>query len=73
MSDQTFDPSTLPLRAPCAGCGAPMRARLGAPGTRIMFHPAPLCSHLLAKLAAMGLKQPDPDGGYLFTDGGKPS
>lgn len=64
-----IDPATLPIVARCKGCDAPMRARLGEPGTRIMWHPPPLCSHLLSKLASMGLELPDPTGGYAFSDG----
>jgi hypothetical protein len=65
---RTVDPSTLPVGLPCIGCGAMMRARLGEPGTRIMFHPAPLCSHLLSKLSSMGFARPDPADGLVFTD-----
>jgi hypothetical protein len=69
-TDRTIDPSTLPVERPCMGCGATLRARLGEPGTRIMFHPAPLCHHLLAKLASMGFA-PNPAEGFVFSDAGK--
>jgi len=67
-AEATIDPAELPEAAPCVGCGAMMRARLGAPGTRLMFHPAPLCAHLLSKLTSMGFESPDPMSGYLFGD-----
>jgi hypothetical protein len=65
---KTINPTTLPEAWPCVGCGARLRARLGAPGTNIMFHPAPLCAHLLVKLASMGIESPDPTSGYIFND-----
>lgn len=65
-----IDPATLPPLAPCVGCGATMRARLdGGPGARIMYHPAPLCPHILVKMAELGLTAPEPGRGYAFTDG----
>jgi len=64
----TVDPKTLPEDGPCVGCGATLRARLGEPGTRISYHPAPLCEHLLTALDKIGIPRPAPGQGFVFTD-----
>lgn len=61
------NPADLPDTELCIGCGATLRVLRGAPGTRAMFHPAPLCERLLSKLRAIG-HSPPLDGGYLVTD-----
>ena len=63
-----LDPKTLPEDGPCVGCGAMMRARLGPPGTRIAYHPAPVCEHMLAKIRELGIKTPEPGQSFVYTD-----
>lgn len=63
-----LDPKTLPEDGPCVGCGAMMRARHGPPGTRIAYHPAPVCEHVLAKIRQLGYQLPAPGQGFIYTD-----
>ena len=63
-----LDPKTLPADRRCVGCGAMMRSRHGAPGTRVTYHPAPLCEHLLTALDELGIPRPAAHEGLVFTD-----
>jgi hypothetical protein len=59
----------LPNVTPCTGCGASIRYNEAAPGSRAIYHPAPVCEHLRSKLRTMGMPEPAVSDGFLMLDG----
>lgn len=60
--------SAFTVTRPCVGCGAATRYRDGAPGTRAVYHPAPVCSHMVSLMQTMGLAPPPAGLGIMFED-----
>lgn len=63
-----YDLSAFTITRPCVGCGAQTRYRDGAPGTRGVYHPAPLCSHMVSLMRKLGLAPPPAAHGIIFAD-----
>lgn len=71
MTFKSGDPcrTILPDARPCVGCGAAIRHRETAPpGSRAMFHPAPVCEHLRSLLRSRGIAEPAAGDGFLMLD-----
>lgn len=62
------DLSAFTIERPCVGCGAMTRYRDGAPGTRGVYHPAPVCAHMVSLMSRLGLAPPPTGIGIMFDD-----